>query len=210
MIKSEQMENSTWRIMKLGMLMIVLAATVTFYSCDDDDEPAPENEVEVITRATLTFTPVGGGAAAEASATDADDLGPDPFTQLTTPTLAANTTYNLTMTLLDDRDPDDTEDISEEVEEEDDEHQFYFVVTGGIFTEDGSSIPGTVYQDQDDNGLPVGLETTWTTTGPGSGTLRVVLKHQPGEKNQASATNRTTGLATGDTDFDFTFNINVQ
>jgi hypothetical protein len=114
------------------------------------------------------------------------------------------------MELLDARDPSDIEDISEEVEEEDDEHQFYFFVTGGVFTEDGSSIPGTVYQDQDDNGLPVGLETNWTTGNTGSGTFRVVLKHQPDEKSNASATNRTTGVGTGDTDFDFTFNVSVQ
>jgi len=189
--------------------MIVLAATVTFYSSDDDD-PEPENETEVITSVTLTFTPVGGGTPAVGSAIDVDGLGPGNFTQVLTPILSASTQYNLTMEILDDRDPTDVEDIGEEVEEEDDEHQFYFVVSGGVFTEDGSNIPGTIYQDQDDNGLPVGLETTWTTGTAGSGTLRVVLKHQPGEKNQTSATNRTTGLATGDTDFDFTFDINVQ
>jgi hypothetical protein len=207
---TKQTKNE-WRTMKQGLLLMLLAGTLTFYSCSDDDEPAPENPTEVITSATLTFTPTsGGGTPAVASALDADGLGPGNFTQVLTPTLDASTEYSLTMILLDARDPDDTEDITEEVEEEDDEHQFYFVVSGGVFTEDGSNIPGTIYQDQDDNGLPVGLETTWTSGSAGSGTLRVVLKHQPDEKNQASATNRATGLATGDTDFDFTFTINVN
>ncbi|MEM7549363.1 MAG: GTP cyclohydrolase [Bacteroidota bacterium] len=202
--------KTTKHRLKQILLNAAILSCVGLYSCDDDDAPEAENEVEAITSVTLTFTPQGGGTPAIASAVDADGLGPGNFTQLLTPELEPGTTYDLTMSLLDARDPSDIEDIGEEVEEEDDEHQFYFFVTGSIFTADGSDIPGTVYQDTDDNNLPVGLETTWTTSASAaSGEFRVILRHQPDEKNQASATDRAVGITTGDEDFDFTFDINI-
>jgi hypothetical protein len=57
----------------------------------------------------------------------------------------------------------------------------------------------------DENNLPLGLTTTWTTTGSsGGGTFRVLLKHQP-ELKSANSTSTV-----GETDLDLTFNIGVQ
>jgi hypothetical protein len=60
------------------------------------------------------------------------------------------------------------------------------------------------YEDTDANGLPLGLETFWTTAGVSSGTFRVMLKHQPGSKNASSAS------SVGETDLDILFVIQVQ
>ena len=60
------------------------------------------------------------------------------------------------------------EDIGEEIAEEDDEHQVFFAFTDGAFSNptgngniDNASDPIN-YNDQDDNGNPVGLSTSWT------------------------------------------------
>jgi hypothetical protein len=61
------------------------------------------------------------------------------------------------------------------------------------------------YNDEDDTGLPIGLSTTWTTSGStASGTFRIILKHQPDQKSASS------DQTMGDTDLDLTFTINVN
>ena len=56
--------------------------------------------------------------------------------------------------------------------------------------------------DQDDNGLDVGLSTTWTTGDASTGSLSIELRHQPDVKD---------GTCTpGDTDVLATFDIVVQ
>jgi hypothetical protein len=94
--------------------------------------------------------------------------------------------------------------------EEDDEHQFFFAFSEGIFSDptgdgniDNSADPVN-YNDQDENGLPVGLSTGWTTqASTGSGTFQVILKHQPDIKGP------NTGVGDGDTDFDLTWTVNT-
>ena len=106
----------------------------------------------------------------------------------------------------------DVEDITEEIREEDDEHMFFFGFTADIFsnpTGDGnidSRQDPLVYNDQDDNGNPVGLSTNWTTGGvtASTGDFRVVLKHQPDQKTSTSDT------TVGGTDVDISFQINIQ
>jgi hypothetical protein len=193
------------------MSFVGLTFCFLFSSCEDDDAPAAENEVEVITRATLTFTPVLGGTTVVTVANDVDGLGPGNFVQESIPVLESSTVYDLFISVEDARDPADIENITEEVEEEANEHQFYFFVTNNVFLEDPLAPPGSVYRDFDVNFLPLGLDTRWTSNpSGGTGTFRVVLKHQPGEKNQATASDRMLGVATGDTDFDFTFDIAVN
>ena len=61
------------------------------------------------------------------------------------------------------------------------------------------------YEDEpDENGYPVGLETSWTTGVAGSGTFRVVLKHQPDIKSASSS------VSDGESDVDITWDISVQ
>ena len=57
--------------------------------------------------------------------------------------------------------------------------------------------------DVDSNGKPFRLETVWTTGAASSGTVNVVLKHEP-DKSAADPN------ATGETDFDVTFPVTIQ
>jgi len=174
---------------------------------NDADAPACENEEEIITDVVLTFTPDGEGDVITARAQDPDGEGVLPLEVLDDILLQENTTYTMTISLTNEI---EGEDITEEIEEEDEEHMFFFGFTEGIFSDptgDGNvdNRPDPVnYNDFDSNNLPVGLSTDWTTTAAmNSGTLRIVLKHQPDIKSETSSIND------GGTDVDLTWNVNT-
>jgi hypothetical protein len=180
--------------------------------CDDDD-PKKENTPELITEATLTFTPTGGGATVTVTATDPDGEGVQDLTVDGPINLVVNKTYTLSVELINGlADPSEEEyDITAEVEEEGDEHMFFFAWTNDVFSDPAGN--GNVdnrtddvnYNDEDDNGLPLGLSTSWTTVASAaSGTFRIMLKHQPDLKSASSTS------ATGESDMDLTFTINVN
>ncbi len=173
-------------------------------------EEGHSEEEEVINEIVLTFTPTAGGDAITATWLDEDGEG------VANPTiedinLAASTAYEMSITLRNTLE-DPAEDITEEIEEEGDEHQFFFAFTADIFSDpagDGNIDTGSDplnYNDEDDNGNPVGLSTNWTTGAATSsaGTFQVVLKHQPDLKTD------TSDSTVGGTDIDISFNINIQ
>jgi len=176
-----------------------------------EEEHAHNEEEEVINEIGLTFTPTGGGEAITATWLDADGEG------VANPTiedinLAANTTYELAITLANTLGME-AEDITAEIREEDDEHMFFFEFTSDIFsnpTGDGnldSRQDPLVYNDKDANETPVGLLTNWTTGSATAttGEFRIVLKHQP--DGQKTATSDST---VGGTDVDIKLPINIQ
>ncbi len=135
---------------------------------DDPDDDGPGEE-ELITRVTVTLTPMDAGAVVTAEATDPDGDGTD--FQIDSITLTAGATYTGNIQVFDDL---NNENITEEVEEEDAEHQFFYFPAGGV----ADRITVT-YDDQDENGLPVGLSFTVAVTAgdAATGTMRVVLSH---------------------------------
>ncbi|WPP53405.1 hypothetical protein [Catalinimonas niigatensis] len=188
---------------------LLACTSFLFVACEDDDPPPAENEEEVITNVTLTFTPEGGGTPVTATWVDADGEGSNQPV-LTEIELAANTTYLLDIDLLNAIDPDDIESITEEIREEADEHMLFFGWTDGLFTEpagDGnidSRADAVTYEDEDADGLPLGLETSWTTGDAAQGTFQIILKHQPDEKSETSTSQ------TGETDVDIEWDIIIQ
>jgi hypothetical protein len=147
------------------------------------------------------------------TATDPDGEGVQDISVDGPINLVADKTYALSIELINGlASPTDEEyDITAEVEEEGDEHLFFFAWTNDVFANPTGN--GNVdkredplnYNDEDVEGLPLGLSTDWTTISTTrSGTFRVVLKHQPGLKSSTSS------FSDGETDLDVTFNINVQ
>lgn len=200
--------NST----KLLLLSFAFASVVFLSGCDDND-PKKENTPELITTATLTFTPVGGGTTVTVTATDPDGEGVQNIGVDGPINLAVNKTYTLTVELINElADPSDPEyNITEEVEEEGDEHMFFFAWTNDVFSDPAGNgnmdnrSDDVNYNDEDNNGLPVGLSTSWTTIETtASGSFQIKLKHQPDLKSASSTS------ATGETDLDLTFTININ
>ncbi|MEM9888194.1 MAG: GTP cyclohydrolase [Bacteroidota bacterium] len=192
-------------------LFALLAVGVFVTSCDDDDEPEPENLPEVITDVTLIFTNNADASdIVTASAVDPDGEGVQELQILGGIVLDVDKTYTLTYAIFNNLETPG-EDIGEEILEEDDEHQLFFSFSEGAFVSptgngniDNASDPIN-YNDADDDGNPVGLSTTWTTSSSAvTGTFTARLQHQPDVKTA------TSGATDGDTDFDLTFTLEIK
>ena len=196
-------------------LLAILFSVITIIGCSKDDDVAPEeeNEVEVFTDVTLVFTNTADvNDVVTASAQDPDGTGIQELQILDAITLAADTEYTLTYEILNALDPADIEDIGSEILEEDNEHQFFFSFTENVFANptgngniDAAADPIN-YNDADENGNPVGLSSTWTTSSTASSgaSFTVRLQHQPDVKTATSGSND------GDTDFALTFALNIE
>lgn len=182
-----------------GVLSMFLMLTV-FTACDSDD-PEPVNEEELITTVKLTFTNTANAQdVVTANFQDLDGEGGNAPT-IDGITLSANSTYTLTVQFLNEQESP-AEDITEEVEEEDEEHQVFFVASGGAeFTYE--------YGDQDDDQNPLGLTGTATTGAAGSGTLQVLLIHEPNKSGSGVSAGDPTN-AGGESDVDVTFSLTIQ
>jgi hypothetical protein len=196
-------------------LLAILFSVITIIGCsnNDDDAPEEENEVEVFTDVTLIFTNTADiSDVVRASAQDPDGTGIQELQILDAITLAADTEYTLTYEILNALNPADIENIGDEILEEDNEHQFFFSFTENVFANptgngniDAAADPIN-YNDADENGNPVGLSSTWTTSSTASsgGSFTVRLQHQPDVKTATSGSND------GDTDFALTFALTIQ
>ena len=213
----------------------MLAAAVLLTGCEKEEKEVPEEEHdhEVITNVHLIFTNVDDPSdVVEVEAEDHDGEGVEELEILDTINLDASKTYDLTFEILnahDDHDDDcddcddednhddeddhddEAEDMGAEIADEADEHQLFFGFTNNIFTnpEGDGNIDGAshdvVYNDLDSKGYPLGLNTSWTTSGAyEDGKFRVILMHQPGIKTSSSSSKD------GDADFDLEFVININ
>ena len=179
--------------MKRNFIALSIGLLATALSgCSDD--PESTNEEEVVTTVTVTLT-LETGTAITLSWDDTNlDAIVDDTEIIISGALKINTEYAAAIQLLN-KSADPDIDITEEVDEESKDHLFCFTVTGVAIT--------IGYDDEDRNGLPVGLSSTWTTTTASTGTVNITLRHQPGVK-----TGDCPGA--GDTDASITFTVEVQ
>lgn len=190
------------KLKNLTLLAIAFSITaLTLNSCkptcekNPDDPECIQNDPEVVTTVQLLFRDsitnniVGTFEWKDA---DGDGTGAPVVDQIN---LDANTTYKVSLTLLNEL-ANPTEDMTLEIEEEANEHQFFFDAQGVNVN--------VAYDDQDDNNppLPVGLLTVWGTGAAGSGQLHLTLKHYHGNKDGNSSS--------GETDIDLEFPVLVQ
>jgi hypothetical protein len=181
-------------------------------SCRKDIEPPlEENEVEEFTYIEFLFTNTADASdVRKAIWIDADGFGPGEPVVTQNPVLAPNTTYELTF-VMENRLVSPAFNLLGEIEDEKDEHQIFFEFTAGFFTSPTGS--GNIqdrngainYLDTDNNGLPIGLRTLWTTgDNLTNGTMRILLGHQPGVKTSTSTWD------SGDIDWDITLNLSIR
>ena len=182
--------------LKLITLALITLLFTNACSNDDDVTPAPVNEEEIITTITVTLTPAGGGTTITLKTQDLDGDGPNLPVTTVSGDLAASTTYNGSIELLNETE-DPAEDITVEVEEESDEHQFFYTISTGLNVT-------TAYSNFDNNSNPLGTAFTITSGAASSGVITFTLRHEPIKPN--------TGLdnAGGETDLEASFNIAIQ
>ena len=187
-IKNKKMKN-------YFKLVSITLFTLLFVACSSDDDAAPEpvNEEEVITTMIVTLN---GPDQVVLTYQDLDGDGPDAETLTVSGALSANTTYEGSIRLLNESE-EEVEEITEEIEEEDDEHQFFYTIGTGLDVT-------TEYDDEDENGNPVGLSFTLTTGAASSGSLTFTLRHEPTKPNDGLEN------AGGSTDIEKSFDLVVQ
>lgn len=173
--------------------ILLLMLLILFQSCNKKD-PKPVNEEEVITTLKIVLVPDGGGIPVMMEFFDADgEHGSLPPLVTVNRSLKATTTYAASIQLKNEM-ANPPGDISAEVEAEANDHLFCFDVTGNISID---------YEDNDTNGLPLGLATSWVAGDVGPAEVTVTLRHQPGTK-----TGQCPG--TGDTDLEVSFDLMVE
>ena len=188
--------TNTIKITKLLAILFISVFTFTACSDDDDDDNDHDHDSEEELITTVKYTLTNGSDVVTLKFSDPDGDGTiEPIYEVSGD-LTANNTYTGMIELLNETESP-AEDITEEVKEEADEHEFFY--TSDV---SGLSITKT---DTDDNGNPLGVETSLTTVGAGSGTLTIVLKHEPTKPNDGSSSS-----AGGSTDVEITFDVTIN
>lgn len=183
-------------IFKTSIFTISMFAFTIFYSsCRKTTVTPPNpNDEELITTMQINFTDSAGmQMPVSAIYRDIDGDGGNAPIQWDSIKLKANTTYFATILLLDEtKTPIDT--ISNEVIDEAQDHLFCFT-PNGIHT-------NVIRTDKDQNNLEIGLQTKWITNAQSTGSVQIVLRHQPNIKNGS--------CALGASDLDITFATFIQ
>lgn len=173
------MKNQTLLPVLNRLTIFLFVITISLIAaCSDDPESA--NEEEVITTVLVALDPeeAAGEDEGEIITLSWDDVNLDAIVDASEVTVSGplftDKTYDATIQILN-KSGDSEIDISQEIEEEAEEHIFCFAVSDA-----GISI---TIQDEDKNGLPLGLKSIWSTTSlESTGTVTITLRHQPGVK----------------------------
>jgi hypothetical protein len=186
--------------MKITKIAYAALLTCVLFSACKKDKTEEPNEEEVITTMKLSFAPVGGGATLNYQFNDPDGPGAAVPTQDSIK-LQPNKAYNVTLQLLN-ATKNPAEDITTEVQAEAEAHRFYYEPTAA------SNITVTGLNN-DANGVPLGVTSTWTTGAAATGKIKVTLRHYPGtppNKALADLVNSTKSS----TDIEVEFNTKNQ
>ena len=181
----------TIKIIALLMIMFFLG------SCKKDqndvETPIPPNEQELITTVTLHFTEVGNTSNYfMASFKDVDGAGGNDAT-IDTIKLDTNSSYNVSVELLDES-TSSTKIITTEVKEEDAEHLFCY---------ESSTTNINVTITDSDGTFPLGIDSDWETTDEVNSTIKLTLKHQPDGVKDGTC-------SPGETDVEVSFPLVIQ
>lgn len=183
-------------LLKFSLLLFGVSALFLSSCKKEEDE---ENEEEVITTMQLTFVPVGGGATVMYKFDDPDGPGgTNPTTDLIV--LAPNKTYNVTLQLLN-KTVTPAADITTEVAAEAQAHRFYYQPSAGS----NITVAGL---NNDAAGIPLGITSIWTTGAAATGTMKITLRHYPGNPpNKAAADDVNSSKSSTDIEVDFTTRV---
>lgn len=178
--------------------LFLLSIISLLAACSKADPEIP-NEEEIISSLTYTLTPKLGGEVIVFKFQDLDGTGGEaPIVQGAV--LAKNAVYTGELLLLNELE-NPAEDISLEIREEAEAHQFFFET-------DISSL-SISYADTDANGRPLGLKSLVSTGEAASGTLKIVLRHEP-NKAAAGVADGAILNAGGETDIELIFDVEIQ
>jgi hypothetical protein len=194
------------RVVKLFRLLpFILCLAVQ--SCKEHEIHDPVNEEELITTIQLRFTKwdeLGqpAGEISNFSWRDVDAMGNPEIDAIV---LDAHATYSMAVIIMDEsktpaKKKTPAKNITEEIQAESSEHQFFFPVEGAQIS--------IQYNDSDNSGKPVGLENIVSIEHESTGSLTVILRHQP-DKNATGVIDGDPTNASGETDIEAVFPITI-
>jgi hypothetical protein len=180
---------------KALFLSLFLSTSLFLVGCKKDSvEAADENEL--ITSVKLNFTT--GGVTQTFAYSDPDGDGGKVPT-IATVSLKANTTYTLTIEILDES-KNPVSNITNEVAAEKDEHLF-------VYTPSPANLLTYTYGDKDSRNFNVGLTGSIKTGAMATGKLKVQLRHQPPVNGNPTKDGTVTS---GSDDVNIDFNVTIQ
>ena len=186
------------QLLKSGLL--VFGASLLMLSSCKKDDVEEENDEEVITTMQIVFVPQGGGTTVTYKFDDPDGPGGNASTKDQI-ILVPNKAYSVTVQLLN-KTTNPVEDITTEVAAEAQAHRFYYQVSGGS----NITISGL---NNDGAGIPLGITSVWTTGAAATGTVKITLRHYPGNPPNKAA-NDPVDSGKSSTDVEVDFNTRVQ
>lgn len=151
--------------------LLAISSLLLLNGCKKGTDPLPADENELITTVTLRFTQQGTTNPQSFSYQDKDGDGGAVPTKFDAVTLTANTSYSLTVEVLDES-KTPAENITSEIREQQDEHLF-------VYAGNPATLLTYAYGDVDSRNFPVGLTGSVRTGAAGAGQLNVRLRHQP-------------------------------
>jgi hypothetical protein len=170
---------------KLFRIIICASLTANLSSCK---KPTSANEEELITTIQVNLTDSATNQVSTFVFTDPDGDGGNNPIQFDTIKLKANTTYNCSLSILDES-KTPVGNITDEIIAEGTDHQFYYTPSAGLNVSVGNL-------NTDNNGLLLGTTGKWITSGNSNGRVQITLKHKPGIKAADDA------ITVGDTDIE--------
>ena len=170
--------------------LIIFSILFIAQSCSKDD-PEEIHEHEEINRVSLTFS----------EGSNSQTVTWDEGSTIPTINIEANKTYQVGFYVYNASNPSDVENVTTEIIEEADEH-FVFYELAGI---SNLTIQSATNDVSDSDGIPININTSWTTGDAESGTVRVYLIHGPSSKSGS-----TRAQFGGGTDVEVNFPISIQ
>jgi hypothetical protein len=157
--------------MKSFFSLLILFSFAAF-SCKKTTSPNDENEHEAINKVVLTFS-LPGGAAQTFLAEDPDGDGGNPPIRVDTIRLVKNQSYTVSFQVFNVVSGVE-KNITPTIIAQGRSHEVFFIPSGVAL-----SITKT---DRDLSGFPIGVSSTWQTSGPANGQVLVKLMHKTGIK----------------------------
>lgn len=179
------------------MMVLVLGTALLMNSCKKETIDPNQSELITTVRLKLTNTLSSSINPLVYEFKDLDGEGGAAPVKFDDIVLQKNIPYICEVTVLNES-VSPADNITAEIKAEANDHQFYFVPSS-------SNLLSVSNYDTDTKGLPLGLSSFWVTgINPGSGTVKVVLKHKPGTKAANDLINK------GETDIELDFKLIIQ
>lgn len=151
--------------------LLAFAVFVLFTAaCKKETQPAEENDNELITTVQLDFTMRGTGDQSTFTWEDLDGPGGE-LPQIDTVFLADNAVYDVRISFWN-KSVTPADNITSEVQSESENHRIYY---------EPSAASGIIVNglDNDTGGIPLGVNSVWTTSGAANGSIVIALRHYP-------------------------------